>query len=157
MTPEEMGRRARELFEQRMHCSQAVAAAVQEAQGTQSPEVIKALGALGGGIASQGEACGCLTGGVAALSQLYSRSGPDQKESPEMWRASIKLVKRFRELCAEHGGIDCREIAQVDWRDKEQVKEFYKDPASRRIKVCAELVEKTAQAAGEILAAAQEK
>jgi C_GCAxxG_C_C family probable redox protein len=156
MTPEEMAQRAKELFGQRMHCSQAVAAAVQEAEGTQDPEVIKALGALGGGIASQGEACGCLTGGIAALSQIHSRSSPDQKESPQMWRVSIQLVKRFRELTADHGSINCRDIARVDWRDKEQVKEFYRNPDSRRLAVCAELVGDTARAAGEILAASRE-
>jgi len=150
MTPEDMSKRAVELFKQRFHCSQAVAAAGQEMLGLDEPAVIRAMGAFGGGIASQGSVCGCLTGGIAVLSQLYSRANAEEKESPQMWRSSYKLVKRFRELTQEFGGIDCRDIAQVNWRDKDAVKQFYGDPESRR-QLCTKLVAATAQALGEIL------
>ena len=156
MTPEETGDRAIDLFKQRFHCSQAVAAAVQEMMSMESPDVIRALGALGGGVASQGNVCGCLSGGVAVISQLHSRSSLEESESPEMWKGSYKLVKRFKELTEDCGGINCSDIAQVDWRDKEAVKQFYGDPNSRRQR-CIKLVGETAQALAEMFEAKEIK
>ena len=37
------------------------------------------------------------------------------------------------------GEIDCANIAKVNWKDKEQVKNFYSNPESRRLRVCTEL------------------
>lgn len=156
MTPEEMRERAIELFMQRFHCSQAVAAAGQEMMDLDAPAVIRAMGAFGGGVASQGSVCGCLTGGIAVISQLYSRANTDEKETPDMWRVSYKLVKRFKELTNECGSINCCDIARVDWRDKEAVKNFYGNPESRR-QLCIKLVGDTAHALGELLAAEKSK
>jgi C_GCAxxG_C_C family probable redox protein len=156
MTPEDMRDRAIELFMQRFHCSQAVAAAGQEMMGIDAPAVIRAMGAFGGGVASQGSVCGCLTGGIAVISQLYSRTNPDEKESPEMWRSSYTLVKRFKELSEEYGSLNCCDIARVNWRDKDAVKSFYGNPESRR-QLCAKLVGETAYALGELLTAKKKK
>ncbi len=150
MTPDEMSQKAMDLFMQRMHCSQAVAAAGLESLGLERPEVIKSLGAFGGGVASSGRVCGCLTGAVAMLSGLFSRADPSGKESPLMWKLSSRMVRRFEELTAEFGSVDCRDIARCDWRDREAVKEFYGQPDSRRV-ICRQLVGDTAQALGEIL------
>lgn len=156
MTPEEMRERAIELFKQRFHCSQAIAAAGQEMMGIDAPAVIRAMGAFGGGIASQGSICGCLTGGIAVISQLHSRANTEEKESPEMWRGSYRLIKRFKELTADCDSMDCRDIAKVDWRNKDAVKQFYGDPNSRRQR-CIKLVGDTAQALGELLEAEKNK
>jgi len=122
----------------------------QEKLGKRDEEVIKAMGAFGGGIASTGRTCGCLIGGVALISSLFSRGNLEDKEDPNMWRASYKLSKKFEELCVPFGGTDCRQIAQVNWSDREAVKSFYGDPDSRRV-LCAQLVGDTAIALGEIL------
>ncbi|MFH1060282.1 MAG: C-GCAxxG-C-C family protein [Pseudomonadota bacterium] len=150
MTPDEMAAYAVELFGKRMHCSQAVAAAGQKMLGLSQPDVIKALGAFGGGVASSGRICGCLTGGVALVSSLYSRADPSEKESVNMWKLSAKLNRRFGQLTQEFGGVDCRDIAQTDWRDRDQVHHFYNDADSRR-QICFKLVADTARALGEIL------
>ena len=60
MTPAEMRDQAVELFKKRMHCSQAVLAVGLAKMGLDEPELVRAMGALGGGIASTGRACGCL-------------------------------------------------------------------------------------------------
>jgi hypothetical protein len=122
----------------------------QEKVGKTDEEVIKAMGAFGGGIASTGRTCGCLLGGVALISSLFSRGNLEDKEDPNMWRASSKLSKKFEELCAPYGGTECRQIAQVNWSDREAVKTFYGAPDSRRT-LCAALVGDTAAALGEIL------
>jgi C_GCAxxG_C_C family probable redox protein len=156
MTPDEARQRAIELFKQRFHCSQAVAAAGQEFMDMDEPAVIRAMGAFGGGIASQGSVCGCLTGGIAVISQLHSRANLEETETPEMWKGSYKLLKLFKELTEDCGGINCRDVARVDWRNKDEVKQFYRDPNSRRQR-CIKLVGDTAYALAEMLEAEKSK
>jgi C_GCAxxG_C_C family probable redox protein len=122
----------------------------QEKMGNRNEEVIKAMGAFGGGVASTGRVCGSLVGGVALISSLYSRGNAEEKEDRNMWRLSYKLTKRFEELTQEFGGINCSDIARVKWNDREQTKEFYTNPEGRR-KYCIKLVGDTAYALGEIL------
>ena len=81
MQPEEMQKKARELFLQRMHCSQAVLVVGLEKLGIDDPGAIKALGAFGGGIGGCGRTCGVLIGAAAPIGVLYSRSSLDEKET----------------------------------------------------------------------------
>jgi Putative redox-active protein (C_GCAxxG_C_C) len=90
----------------------------QEKMNMVNEKVIKAVGSLAGGIASSSRACGCLLGGVALLSSLYSRGNLNEKEDPRMWQLGKKLVERFEELSAPFGGVNCRDIARMDWTDK---------------------------------------
>lgn len=122
----------------------------QEKMNLHDENVVKAMGAFGGGIASTGRVCGALLGGVGFISSLYSRGNLGDKEHPRLWRLSYKLSKKFEELTREFGGVDCRDIAQVNWSDKEQTKEFYTNPEGR-LKHCIRLVGETAYALGEIL------
>jgi C_GCAxxG_C_C family probable redox protein len=127
----------------------------QEKMGTRNEELIKATAALGGGIASSGRTCGILTGGVVFLSSLFGKDRPEGKDHPRMWRLSYKLNKKFEELTKEFGGVDCRDIARVDWKDKEAVKAFYAAAEGGR-NVCRKLVGDTAYALGEILDQAEQ-
>lgn len=122
----------------------------QEKLGKDDPQVIKAMGAFGGGIAGSGNVCGVLLAGVAVVSNLYSRSSLDEKENPRMWSLSHKYMAEFSKLVEEHGGITCSQIARVNWQDRGQVKEFYTNSESRR-KECVRLVGDAAFALGEIL------
>ncbi len=122
----------------------------QEKANLVNEAVIKALGAFGGGIASTGRMCGALVGGVALISSIYSRGNLDEKEDSRMWRLSFKLTKKFEGLTKAFGGINCRDIARVDWRDKAAVMEFYTNSEGRR-KHCLQLVGDTAFCLGEVL------
>ncbi|HBD09203.1 MAG TPA: hypothetical protein DCZ69_13175 [Syntrophobacteraceae bacterium] len=150
MNPEQMRQRAIELFNQRFHCSQAILAVGQEKLHCVNEDVIKALGAFGGGVASSGRICGTLTGGVALISSLFSRGNLQEKEDPRMWKLSAKLNRKFEELTAPFGGVDCANIAQMNWRDAAAVKDFYGNPESRR-QHCVKLVGDFAYALGELL------
>jgi len=112
--------------------------------------VIKAIGAFGGGIASTGRVCGALIGGVALISSMYSRGNLDEREDPRMWRLGYKLTKIFEDLTRQYGSINCKDIAQVDWKDREATRDFYKNPEGRR-KLCVQLVGEVAFALGGIL------
>jgi Putative redox-active protein (C_GCAxxG_C_C) len=112
--------------------------------------VIKAVGAFGGGIASSGSTCGTLLGAVAAVSALHSRGNLEGKENPRMWGIGKKIVKIFDELTEEFGGNTCRDITLLEWSDRDAVKDFYFNPDSRR-KICTQLIGDLAFALGTIL------
>jgi len=150
MRPDEMREKAIELFKQRMHCSQVLAMIGLEKLGVDDPSVIKALGAFGGGIGGTGHICGALVGAASVIGTLYSRSSLEEKENPRMWAATKAVMKNFETLVAPHGGIDCSQIARVDWMDRDQVKDFYGNPDSRR-QHCINVVGETAKALGELL------
>jgi C_GCAxxG_C_C family probable redox protein len=122
----------------------------QEKLGMVNEAVIKAMGAFGGGIASSGNVCGILTGGVALISSIYSRGNLEEKEDPRMWRLSYKLLKIFENLTEPFGSINCMDIARVNWSDKEATKDFYNNPDSTH-KLCIQLVGDFAFAVGEVL------
>ena len=111
---------------------------------------VKAVGAFGGGIASSGGACGILLGGVAMISSMYSRGSLDEKENPRLWGLSSKFLKKFEELTKSYGGMNCRDIAAVDWNDRIAVKNYYANPFSSR-KTCIRLVGEAAYILGELL------
>jgi C_GCAxxG_C_C family probable redox protein len=150
MTPDQMREKAVDLFTKRFHCSQVVVAVGQEKLGIVNEEVVKSLGLFGGGIAGTGRVCGCLTGGIALISSVFSRGSLEVKEDPKMWALGHKFLREFEKLTQEHGGVDCREIAKVNWQDRNSVKDFYGNPESRR-KICIKLVGDTARMLGTLL------
>ena len=108
------------------------------------------MGAFGGGIAGSGGVCGILSGGVALISSIYSRGNLEEKEDPRMWRLGYKVFKNFENLTESLGSINCRDIARVDWSDKEAALDFYRNPESS-FKLCTRLVGDFAFALGELL------
>lgn len=128
----------------------------QEKTGRKDDVAIRAVGAFGGGIASSGGLCGIVLGGVAAISSLYSRASLEEKEDPRLWALSTKFLREFEKMTESYGGSNCRDIARVDWRDREAVKAYYGDPASRR-RECIRLVGEAAEALGRLLEAAAER
>lgn len=111
---------------------------------------VRAVGAFGGGIASSGSVCGILLGGLAMISSMYSRGNLDEKENPRIWALSSKFLKKFEELTDPYGGMNCRDIAGVDWKNREAVKDYYSNPDSNR-KSCIELVGEATCILGELL------
>ena len=122
----------------------------QEKIGEIDETAVKALGAFGGGIASSGNVCGILIGGIAAISSMYSRGNLQDKENPRLWAASSKFLKKFEELTSELGGINCRDIARVDWKNKLAVKNYYVNPLSSR-RICIKLVGDAAYELGRLI------
>lgn len=150
MTPKDMSKKAIVMMAvQKFHCSQAIAAVGQEKLGKGNDEVVRAMGAFGGGLGGNGEVCGALAGGLAVLGLQFSRAHEEEKENPKMWKDAEELVRRFRyEIVQLNGSICCRDISHVDWRDREQVKAFYKGD---KVKDCMRIVGETAKLLGELL------
>ena len=117
--------------------------------GRGEPEVLRAMGAFGGGLGGNGEVCGALVGAIAVLGLKFSRAKEEEKEDRRLWSSAQELYRRFREeVVRNHPGIDCRQIAQVDWQNREEVKNFYQ---GEKIHECARLVGDTARLLAEIL------
>jgi C_GCAxxG_C_C family probable redox protein len=117
--------------------------------GKNDTEVIKAMGAFGGGLGGNGEVCGAVAGALAALGMRFSRGREEEKEDPRMWTFTREFLQRFREeIVQNHRGILCREIAGVDWQDREQAKNFYRGEKAIE---CTRIVGDTARLVGELL------
>lgn len=107
------------------------------------------MGAFGGGLGGNGEVCGALAGGLAVLGLRFSRARQEEKEDPKIWSFADELCRRFRdEIVQKNGSICCRDIACVDWKDREQAKAFYR---SEKVKECVRIVGETAMLIGELL------
>ena len=99
--------------------------------GVKNEDVVKAAGAFGGGIAASGGPCGIMLGTVAFFSSMYSRGNLEGKEDPRMWTLSKKFMKKFDVLCEKFGGANCVDIARVNWHDKDEARDYYKNPESK--------------------------
>jgi len=128
----------------------------QEKIGEINENAVKAMGAFGGGIASSGNVCGILIGAIATISSIYSRGNFREKEDPTLWSASSRFLKKFNELTASMGSINCCDIAKVDWKNRDEVKNYYSNPESSR-KVCIKLVGDAAYELGELIDKYSEK
>ena len=107
------------------------------------------MGAFGGGLGGNGEVCGAAIGALGVLGLRFSRGKEAEKEDPKMWAFAHELLKRFREeITPKHSGMLCRQIAGVDWMDREQVKNFYK---GEKAVECRRIVGDTARLIGELL------
>lgn len=67
-----------------------------------------------------------------------------------MWKLGSKLVKKFEELTEQHGGVNSQDIARVDWRDPQAVKDFRADPECRR-KFCIQLGDDVSKILGKLI------
>jgi C_GCAxxG_C_C family probable redox protein len=107
------------------------------------------MGAFGGGLGGNGEVCGVVVGALAVMGLRFSRAVEDEKEDPKMWPYAHEVLERFKqEIAKNHGSILCREIARVDWKDREQARSFYK---SEKALECGRIVGDTAMLVGELL------
>jgi C_GCAxxG_C_C family probable redox protein len=109
--------------------------------------LIKAMDAFGGGLGAHGEVCGAIIGGLSIIGLIFGRSKPESEKDWRMRKCSDIFMERFKDEVAK-GKILCREIAQVDWRDQDQVKRFME---SGKRTECQILTGKTAKIVGEIL------
>jgi C_GCAxxG_C_C family probable redox protein len=117
--------------------------------GKKDWEVTKAMGAFGAGLGCNGEVCGALIGAIATMGLKFGRGQEEGKEDRKMWGYTAELLKRFREeIVKNHSGIRCQEIAGVNWRDREQVANYYK---GEKFLECTRIVGDTAKLTGELL------
>jgi C_GCAxxG_C_C family probable redox protein len=137
--------KAADLFNDGFHCSQAVLCACSKLfrEEPPPPELTAAMAPFAAGMASSGQACGALSGALAAVGFALGKTAPKGENHKAMGQIGHKMVSEFTRITAEHGGINCADIAKVDWQDAEAVRQFRTDPDSRR-KHCVRVVQETA-------------
>jgi C_GCAxxG_C_C family probable redox protein len=100
-------------------------------------------------LGANGEVCGALIGALAVLGLKYGRPRADEGDNPTMWAHSTELLKRFREeIVQNHAAINCREIAGVNWKIREEVQGYFK---GEKLQECARIIGETAKLTGELL------
>ncbi len=97
---------------------------------------------FGGGMGSSGQICGTLSGALAVIGFTLGKTTPEGKDHKLMWKMSYQMVREFEKITKEYGGTNCSDIARINWKDMDQVKQFYKDPDSSR-QNCAKVVKAT--------------
>jgi C_GCAxxG_C_C family probable redox protein len=113
--------RMAELSLQGFGCSQILIILALEAEGKTSPELVRAISGLHGGLAS-GKLCGALSGGACALALRRGRADPREAEDPRLPLLVQQLVEWFEHEYGERaGGIDCDAILAGDPRNKRSV------------------------------------
>jgi len=105
------------------------------------------MDSFGGGLAAHGEVCGAVIGGLAVIGLKFGRPRSGNEADRRMWKYSSLFVKRFKEEVTG-GKLLCRDIAGVDWRDRDQTAEYYK---GEKFRSCQDLSGKTARIIGDLL------
>ena len=99
--------RIMELGSMGYHCSQIIMIMTLETIGEENPQLVKAMGGLGGGIGYCGDTCGCLTGSACAIGYFLGNLAPEEKEDAQMKPAGDQAVSA--------GGILVMEGNPGDW------------------------------------------
>lgn len=115
--------KAKELFEQKYHCSQAVLAAFAEELGLTEKQALKLGGCFGGGMC-KGEVCGSCTGALMALGLKYGQCEIEDLDSRLKTNdVTVKFLELFRK---ENGSYICKELLGCDLATPEG-KEYAKE------------------------------
>jgi C_GCAxxG_C_C family probable redox protein len=103
------------LAGQGFYCSQILLFMGLEAQGKSSPDLIRAMAGLAGGLGFTGDTCGALTGGACLLGLYAGRGTPTEQEDEKLNQMVSELVDWFTEEFGKlHGGIRCETILGDD-------------------------------------------
>ncbi len=126
---------------------------MQELLGRRDDDAVRMVSGFGGGFGGAGSVCGAISGGVAALSLVYGRGKPEERDAPKLFPLCAELYRRFGEEIET--SRFCRDITGIDFGTREGVKAFYGSP--EKLARCARLAAKTAEMVREMLAREEEK
>ncbi len=108
--------KAKELFEQKYHCSQAVLAAFADELDITEKQALKLGGCFGGGMC-KGEVCGACTGALMALGLKFGQCETEDLDSRLKTNdVTVEFLEQFRK---ENGSYMCRELLGCDLATQE--------------------------------------
>ncbi|CAJ37798.1 C-GCAxxG-C-C family protein [Methanocella arvoryzae] len=111
-----------ECFKSGFNCSQSVFTAFSGDMGMDSCTALKVATAFGGGIASTGNVCGAVSGGLMAIGLRHGRCTIDDLKAKEK---TYEISRRFMdEFKARHGSVVCKEVLGCDLNTPEGKAEF---------------------------------
>lgn len=110
--------RAKEIFEQKYHCSQAVLAAFANDLDITEMQALKLGGCFGGGMC-KGEVCGAVTGALMAIGLKYGQCTIEDLEGRKITNDKTKeMMEKFK---LENGSYICRELLGYDISNQEDL------------------------------------
>jgi C_GCAxxG_C_C family probable redox protein len=139
------GNLAKEYFNSGYNCSQAVALAFAEEMNMEKDFVAMAVSGFGGGMGRMREVCGCVSGMVFVISNLYGYIDPkDNQGKKELYKKINDVANQYKEL---NSSIVCRELLGLTQNDgsvpEERTEEYYeKRPCSDLCQVAGDILEK---------------
>lgn len=110
--------KAKDLFGQKFHCSQAVFAAFAEELGITEEQALK-IGACFGSGMRKGEVCGACTGALMALGLKYGQCDKEDMDSRLKTNDVTDLF--MSEFKKENGSYMCKELLGCDLSTEEGI------------------------------------
>lgn len=139
------GELAYDYFVSGYNCSQSVALAFSDVLGIEKDALARLSSGFGGGMGRMREVCGCFSGLVMVLSQVYGYSDPKANaEKKALYEKIRAAAEKFRE---DNGSIICKELLGLEKPEKSaqpeaRTAEYYqKRPCPMLCKYAAELTE----------------
>ena len=138
---------AAEIFSKGFNCAQAVLAALSSEYGVDSATAKKIAGAFGGGIASNGDVCGAVSGALMVIGLRYGKYKEDDTVSKEnTYRIANEYMEKFKK---EFGSIKCKELIKYSLNKKEELLKAREAGVFKTI--CPEFVKRSVELAEEVL------
>ncbi len=81
----------------------------------ENPDLLRAVGALGGGMGFSGGACGALSGGCCLLGYHMGKGAVEETPDDQMKPLIQEYVDWFAKT---YGTCDCRQILDGDWSNR---------------------------------------
>lgn len=112
--------KAKELFDKKFHCSQAVFAAFADELGITEEQALK-IGACFGGGMRKGEVCGACTGALMALGLKYGQA--DEADLDSRYKTNEVTDKFLDMFQKENGSYMCKDLLGCDLSTEEGIAE----------------------------------
>lgn len=114
--------KAGELYEGNYHCCEAIVLAISEHMGLKDDLLLKISTPFGGGMTSNGAACGSLIAAYLCMGIFKGRTSEDESRNS----ANEPADRIYSKFCRKYGSPNCREIVGYDKKDPEAVKLYGK-------------------------------
>jgi len=148
-TPTEYESLARELFLSGYNCAQSVAVAFCDVLGLEPSQTARLVSSFGGGMGRLRQVCGCFSGILLVLGQLYGYDDPKEFDGKkELYARVQELAATFQ---AQNGSIICKELLGLAGQDnsptpEQRTQEYYSkrpcpDLAASAARILAEYME----------------
>ena len=136
--------KAKELFDKKFHCSQAVFAAFAEELGITEEQALK-IGACFGGGMRKGEVCGACTGALMALGLKYGQA--DEQDLDSRYKTNEVTDKFLDRFQKENGSYMCKDLLGCDLSTEEGVveaveKKLFTEFCPKMVMSAVQIVEK---------------
>ncbi len=146
---------ARECMAELNSCSYCTIRALQDTFGLQDETLLKAAGALTGGIGAMADTCSSMIGAAMMMGAVFGTGRNDGDNTTEKLEHAVNLAREFYNWFQEQKGcVNCNQILVNSTgviRDYSDPQEYYKAVEEGVLEKCCDVVEMNTAKAAEIL------